>query len=138
GKVDGDAVALAHTQCSHGVGQAAHIGVQFAISDLARRDVRIVGLPNYCDFVAAGTQVAVQAVDADVQLTVGKPANAEILSVKADVLDLGRRAIPVHSASDVRPESVRVLDRLGVASFVSFLRDRVRAGKALRNGIQST
>ena len=107
-QVDGDAVALAHAERAQRIGQLAHARVQFAVADVLRGPGRVVVLEDQGGLVAARRQVAVQAVDAGVELAVLVPADVEVLEVVADVLDPRRRLEPVQALRDAAPERLRV------------------------------
>ncbi len=87
-QVDGDPVALLDAVRLQHIGHAADLGVGLGVGDLAAVG-RIVALPDDRDVVGAVRQVAVEAVGRDVQHPVGEPADAEVLAVEGDVLDLG-------------------------------------------------
>src|SRR5690606_14010810 len=135
-QVDGDAVALAHAQVAQCVAQLAHALVQLPVGDLLHRRVRAVGLEQDRDLVAALGQLAVQAVDRDVELAVGEPADAEILQVVADVLDDGRLAVPVQALGRRGPEALGILDRFAVEALVLVLADPGLGGELGLDGVQ--
>ena len=63
--VNGDAIAFLCAQHLKGVGEFADTFVQVGIGN-RQVSLRIVALPNYCNVVALGIQVAIDAVVADV------------------------------------------------------------------------
>src|SRR3546814_7216365 len=102
-QVDGDAVALDDAQVAQRVAELAHTRVQFAVGDVLRGRVGVVGFEHQRGLVAAGGEVAVEAVDAGVEFAVGVPADVEVGQVVADVEELrqiGRAdvATPVTNA----------------------------------------
>src|SRR3546814_6337787 len=98
--------------------RSAHTRVQFAVGDVLRGRVGVVGFEHQRGLVAAGGEVAVEAVDAGVEFAVGVPANVEVGQVVADVADLRRLAVPVQALGRLRPERVRVADGFGVQALV--------------------
>src|SRR5690606_29554086 len=111
-------VALGDAEAAQRVGQAADAGVQLAVAHALRLVARAVGLENQRGLVAAGGEVAVQAVHAEIELAVGEPADPEVLAVEADVADAGRRRHPLQSLGDAAPERVGIADGLGVVARV--------------------
>ncbi|MNN83748.1 hypothetical protein D3C81_2008310 [compost metagenome] len=81
-------------------------------------------------------KVAIQAVHADVQLPVGIPADMEVFGGEADVPDLRRGAMPLQALRGPGPEIIGIAVRCRVQAFILFLRDRLRAGKAIGNGVE--
>jgi hypothetical protein len=69
--------------------------LQLAVADVLRGLGRIVALEDQRGLVAARGEVAVEAVDAGVELAVGEPADVEVVELVAHVLDLRRRPEPV-------------------------------------------
>src|SRR5690606_14859171 len=134
-QVDGDAVALAHAKAAQRVAEPAYARMQFAVGDVLRRGIRVVGLEHQRGLVAAGGQVAVEAVDAGVEFAVGVPAAVEVFEVVADVADLRRLAVPVQALGDFAPEGVGVADGLGVQALVVVMADGGLGREVVGDGI---
>src|SRR3546814_6201778 len=96
--------SLDDAQVAQRVAELAHARVQFAVGDMLRGRVGVVGFEHQRGLVAAGCEVAVKTVDAGVELAVGIPADVEILQVVADVADLRRPAVPVQALGRLRSE----------------------------------
>ena len=77
-----DAVALLDAEVAQRVGELADARMQLAVADALRGRGRVVGFPDDGDLVAARGEVAVEAVDADVELAVGVPADVEVAAVE--------------------------------------------------------
>ena len=81
--------------------------------------LRVVTLPDDGRLVAAGVQVAVQAVVGDVQLAAFEPLDVEVVGVEAVV----GHFVPLLGPGDelfglLRPESLRIVDGLFVHRLV--------------------
>ena len=122
-QVDRDPIALAHTELAQRIGQLAYARMQVAIADALGRQLRVVVLEDQRGLVATRGQVAVEAVDARVELAVGVPADAEIVELEAGVLDLGRHLHPVQPLRHAAPERVGLGDGFGVQPLVVRARD---------------
>ncbi|MNM79754.1 hypothetical protein D3C81_916990 [compost metagenome] len=134
-QVDGDAVALLDAERTQCVAQAADAFVQLAVGDLLRRAVRAIGLEQDGGLVTTRGQLPVQAVDADVELTVLEPLDAEIVELVADVLDLGRLYVPIQALSGLGPECIGVVHRFAVQLLIRVLVDPGLGGECGFNGI---
>ena len=117
-QVDRHPVALLDAAVAHDVRHAAHLGVQLAIRDGLRLG-RVVPLPDDRRLVAAGGEVAVDAVVGGVGGAVLVPADRHLARPEAGVLDPGERAEPVDAPALLGPEGLRVLDRVPVLRLVS-------------------
>ena len=71
--------------------------MQFAVSEGSPL-ARLVPFENDGGVVATGIQMAIEAVDRNIQFAVGKPANAEVGFVEAAFVRAGREALPVEAA----------------------------------------
>jgi hypothetical protein len=132
--VDGDAVALGHALRAQRVGEAAHPFVQFAVGDgVGNRGV--VAFEQQRGLVAAGRQLAVEAVDRHVELAVLEPADAEIVRSVVDVPDLCRKAHPVDALGNPGPEGIGVAHRFLVHRAVIGFLDDSTGGKRIRHWI---
>ena len=100
--VDGDAVALRDVAVAQDVGHPAHLVVQLLIGDLLVV-LGIVAFPDDRDLVGALGQMAVDAVVGDVGDAVLVPLDRDVAGI-VDVLDLGRRPVPVDALGLVLPE----------------------------------
>src|SRR5205085_856957 len=112
----GDAVALLRAQRLQDVGEAADLGVEFAIGDLPRYR-GVVAFENDGDLVAALGEMAVEAVGGDVEGAVLEPLDRD-RRVEIGVLDPGEGTDPVYALRLGAPEGVRVLDRARVHRLV--------------------
>src|SRR5690606_8175331 len=105
-QVKGDAVAFAHPQVLEHIGQLGDLPMQFTVCDDACF-ARGVGLPVQGDAPGLFRQMAVDAVFCGVELTVGEPADVQVVLVPVDVADLRWRAVPVQALALFAPERVR-------------------------------
>jgi hypothetical protein len=109
--VDADPVALLDAAGLEHVAELADLCVELAIGDLLI-DVGIVALPDQGHLVAAGVQVAVQAVVGHVELAAGEPFDVQVLRVEAPVGDLVPFLEPAYIVLCLLgPEAVGVLHR---------------------------
>ncbi len=115
--VEDDAVALADAKTLQDVGEAADMVVELAIGDILR-DRRIIAFPDNGCLVAAGRHMAVDAVGADIELTVFEPFDRDVAGAEIGRLDLAERFDPVDPLAMLRPESGRIGDRRIVHFFV--------------------
>src|SRR5690606_39275581 len=83
--VDGHHVATVHVLAAQGVGQLAHLFVQFAVGDVLVLG-RVVALPDDRHLVTARFQVTIQAVVRDVQGAVGEPLDVHVVIVEGGLL----------------------------------------------------
>jgi hypothetical protein len=104
--------------------------VELAVSH-APVNAGVVALEQERGLVGARGQLAVEAVDGDVQLAVLVPADAEMRRVERDIPDARREAVPVDPLRDLRPEAVGIPQRLLVSRLVAGRADD-RAGRELR------
>ena len=132
--VDGDAVALPDAEFLQDVGELAHGGVEVAVGDRVAV-ARIIALPDEGGLVAAGFEVAVDAVGGDVEDAVRIPAHVKVSGFPGDVFHNGVGCHPVEALALLTPEGGGVCDRGGVHLPV-FLRGEVGlARKRFGNGI---
>ncbi len=114
--VQADTVTLADTARLQHVGQSADLVVQFAVAD-AGILARVVTFPDNGDLVAMLGQVAVNAVDADVELAVDKPGSLTFAQIAfvylAPALVPGQKAFGL-----LGPELVGLLKRLPVHTLI--------------------
>ena len=113
------------------VGELRDLGVQLAVADVLG-DVRVVALPDDRGLVAAGGEVAVDAVGRDVELAVLEPFDRDVVVVERGVLDAGVGLDPVEPPALLAPEGVRVGDRGGVHPLRSPRRPRRRGRPSRR------
>src|SRR5690606_38095648 len=116
------------------VGEAADALEQFAVGD-ARVHARLVAFPDDGDVVAALRQVAIDAVGADVELTVMEPADVQVAGVEGYVLYLGERLDPVDAPCLLRPEALRVFHGAAPGLLVGVLVENGARGDVIANGI---
>ncbi|MNK28893.1 hypothetical protein D3C87_472780 [compost metagenome] len=135
-QVDGDPVALLHAEVAQRIAQTAHALMQLAIGDALRRRVRAVRFKQQRDLVAPLLELAVQAVDAGIELAVLEPLDAEIVEVVADVLDRGGLLEPLQALRGLAPEGIRVLHRLAVERFVRVLVNARLGGEIRLDGVK--
>ena len=104
--VDGDPVALLHAEPAQRVREAADLLEQLAVGDRAR--VARLALPVVGDAVAeAGGDMAVEAVDADVELAADEPLRVRRLPR----VELAPRLHPVEPVALFGPEGAEALLR---------------------------
>ena len=126
--VDGDPVALAHAERAEGVGEAADLVQQLGVGD--RAGVARLALPVVGDLVAqAGGDVAVEAVDADVQL----PADEPLRVGQLPGVEVGPGLDPVEPVALLGPERAEALFGGGALEMPASLRT-ARSTKAPAGG----
>ncbi len=133
-QVDRHSVAFLYAERQQRVCALADTGMQLTVADVLRT-IRIIRLPDDGGLVAAGLQVAIQAIGGDIELAAVEPAGVEIAFQEARVLDLRELLDPIEAAADSAPESIRVLDRLRVHSFVVGAPDLSRGRKVFRDSV---
>jgi len=126
-QVDDHPVALANAQFLEDVRHLAHFAVQLAIGDVLRCLCGIVGLPDDRGLVAAGRQMAVNAIGADVQRAILEPFDVDRTECVIGGLDLGEGRDPVEPLGLFAPEAFRVRDGSRVHPVVG-VRIYVRTG----------
>ncbi len=132
-QVDRDRVALGDPQVGEGVGRTLHLLVEVGVGDVAGV---ALGLTDEVDrhlVAAAGRDVAVDGVDARVELAVGEPLREGRV---APVEGLGERGAPREVGPGLlRPEALvvggRLLVEVGLAVRPSGELGRRREGQAL-------
>ena len=87
-QVDHHPVALLHAEGVQHVAELRDLLVQLAVGDVAG-DVRVVALPDDRGLVAAGGEMAVDAVGRDVELAILEPFDRDVVVVERGVLDPG-------------------------------------------------
>src|SRR5690606_38544459 len=85
--VDGDAVALADAMRLQHIGETAYTLMELTIGDL-QVHVGLVAFPDDGGLVAAGGEMPVHAVRADIQRAVLEPFDRDIARSERGVLDL--------------------------------------------------
>ena len=110
-QVDADPVALTDPERRQDVRDAADVLLQFAVADPPVA-ARFVLDPDQGGLVGLRRGVAVDAVDAGVELAVLEPGEVDGVEIPAPRRP--RRREPVEGRGLVEPEPVRVLDRLAV------------------------
>src|SRR5262249_19624668 len=104
----------ADTQCNQSIGAATNLLMQLGIGE-GSGAIRTVAFPDDGRLVGLALQVAVQAVRADIQLTIFVPADAEVFPVEGDVHYSAVRFAPRETLTHLAPEAFRVLARLATA-----------------------
>ncbi|MNV69135.1 hypothetical protein D3C71_1620300 [compost metagenome] len=135
-QVDGDPVAFLDTEIAQCVAEPAGALIQLAIGDALRRCIGAVRFEQQGDLVAAFVELAIQAVDAGVELAVFEPFDAEIVELVADVLDAGRFLEPVQALGGLAPEGIRMLHRFAVELLVRVLVDPRCRGERGVDGVK--
>ncbi|MNP41228.1 hypothetical protein D3C76_1349180 [compost metagenome] len=135
--IDSHHVAAVHVLATQGVGELAHLLVQFAVSDVAAFG-RVIALPDDRDLIAALGQMTVQAVVGNVQGAVGEPFDVDMVIVEGGLLHRGERLDPVEALGLLAPEAVRVDDRLLVHRLVGRLVGQRVSQNLGTNGIQGS
>ena len=105
--VDHDPAAAMDAALLQQVREAAGFLVQLAIG-VAMAVPRLVGLEDDGRPVAMLLEVSVEAIDGQVQLTVGVPADVEIVFVEGPVARLLRGLVPVKPPGLFQPEGIRI------------------------------
>jgi hypothetical protein len=119
--VERDPVAFHHALCLQHVGEAADLGVQFAIRDLARFFRWLVRLPDDRDGVALLGEMAVDAVGSDVELAIVEPFDVEVGLRERPVAGDRRCGDPVEPLGRlIEPEAAGVACRCLVQLFIFF------------------
>ena len=130
-QIDRHPLAAFHAARFKQVGKAADVFMQLAISDLAVRLARAIGLPQDRDVIAACGQMAVKAIGRKVQRAILEPADAEVRLMERGVLDLGVWLDPIKPLAVFGPERLRILNRLAIHRKVARLVHQ-RIGRPLR------
>src|SRR5690606_18718720 len=115
--VQTDPVTLADTALLEHVGQAADLVMQFAVGDVAGL-VGIVAFPDDGRLVGALLQVAVDAVDADVEFGIDEPGGFAGFHVALVYLAPGLHPFD-EAVRLLGPEHVRLFDGLAVHALVA-------------------
>ena len=85
--------------------------MQFAVANVQIL-AGIVALPDNSGVVGFFGQVAVDAIDAGVELAVGEPFDGDVIGLPGNVADLRKLALPKQLARLGRPKGVSILQRL--------------------------
>ena len=114
--VNADPIPFLDAQSLQDVGELADVFVQLPVGDFLVF-LGVVTFPDDGDLIAAGRQMAVQAVVADVELGALEPANVALGEIPVQHL------VPGLEPSDeliglLRPEALRVIDRALVHFFI--------------------
>ena len=107
-QVDRDPVALAYAKPAQRIGKAADLGMQLPVRQDAAVILRLA-LPDQRIAVAMQVEMAIQAVDRDIQDAVGEPADPHV-AVEAAVVGKLWRPDPVEPSRLFLPEAVRIGD----------------------------
>ena len=127
-QVDHDAVALADAERLQDVGELRDLRVQLAVADV-RAGRRVVALPDDRGLLAAGREMAVDAVGRDVELAVLEPVDRDVGLVEAGVLDPGVGPDPVEPLPSSRQNpSGSAID---AAYFAAYLPASIRAWETI-------
>ncbi len=105
--VDHHPVAALDAALLQQVGEAAGLFVQLAIGERAAV-AGLVGLEDQRGAVAMLGEVPVEAIDRQVELAVGVPADVEIVLVERPVAGLRRELVPGQPPRLVEPEAVGI------------------------------
>ena len=105
--VDHHAVAALHPALEEQVGQAAGLVEQFAVSDGAAF-AGLVGLEDERRLVAMLGDVAVEAIDGEVERPVLEPADAEVRLAERPIAGDRRHPVPRQAPGLIEPELVGV------------------------------
>ena len=110
-QIDHHAVALLDALRLQNIGHAAGVFQQFGIGDMLGRGLWVIRLPDNRGLGRAGRHVAVDAIGADVQLSVLKPFDRDLTKGEIRVLYLGERARPIDAQPLLGPEGFGISDR---------------------------
>ena len=120
------AIACLHAEGFERVGELADFAVQLFVADVPAH-ARIVAFEDDRGLVGAVGQVTVDAVHADIELAVFKPADVQIVFRERHILDFRVRLAPVQHPGLLRPEGLVVVDGLTVKFLVLLLINQVLA-----------
>ena len=114
-QIEGDAVAFPGAERLQAIGHAHHVGVQFAIGDVAG-DPGLVALPDDCGLVRPGGEMPVDGIVAEVEDAILIPFDID--RIVGPVADRGRRRHPIEPLRLLTPEAVRILQRSPVQRII--------------------
>ena len=122
-QIDAHPVALLDAPGFEDIGQLADFGVQLPVGQ-ALVFFGIVAFPENGHLVAAGFEVAVEAVIGHIQLAAREPADEQMIGIEAVIRD----PVPLPAPGDepfglFGPEARRVLDRLLIQGGVALSAD---------------
>ena len=87
------------------------------------RSIGVITFPDDGRLISSGVQMPVNTIVGDIQLTVFKPANMNVILRKTRILHLGKRFGPVQAHGFAPPECFTVLDGFLVQHFIARLVD---------------
>jgi hypothetical protein len=108
-QVDRDTVTLLRAKALEHIGEAAYALVQLPVGDLQVHR-GFVAFPDDGDLVAAGGEVAVHAIGADIQRCVLIPSDENVVVSVGGVLDLRIRFDPVDALAVLAPKRIRIAE----------------------------
>src|SRR3546814_7631429 len=95
----------------------------------------VIALPDQRGLFATAGELAIQAIDRDIELAIGKPADVEIIELERHIAHDGGLAHPVQTLGNLAPERVRIAYRCRVAAAVILGLDGGLCDKRVRCGI---
>src|SRR5690606_19467454 len=115
--VDADAIALFHAALFQHIGETADCKMQLVVGDGAV-DGGIVALPDESDLITASHQVAIDTVDADIELAAAEPAR--VAAVEIELAHAVPAFIPAQKLLRLlAPELLGLLDRGAIHGVVT-------------------
>ena len=113
--VDGNAIALLHTQRLQHIGELLHLPMKLLIRESSH--LTRFALPNQCSFVfATGLNMAIKTVVGKIDLSADKPLCPGTLPVEHLVPFFE----PVQFAGNAAPKLLRLFDRFTIDALVLF------------------
>ena len=128
-------VALTNPTLFQDIGKTADFIVQF----FKRHNLMtrwMVTFPNDRRLMWMFFKMTIKTVGSNIQLTICKPFNFKIISVKIGVFNFGKRFNPVNDFCLLRPKAFRIVDRLLITCFIFFEIGTCSCGKLLWHWIE--
>ena len=133
-QVDGDTVAFFDAVRFQHIGEFAHFAVQFLIGDVPGF-IGIVAFPDDGGLVGAFGEMAVDAIQRDIGLSVLEPVDRDLAGGIGHVLDFGEGLDPVDTFAMLAPERIGIADGLFVHGLVLGIVHPCAFRPLCRNGI---
>jgi hypothetical protein len=121
-QINRDTVAFSDVAGAQNIGEFADFVVQLPIGDMFRFG-RMIAFPDDGSLVAAGGEMAVDAVPRDVQHAIFEPFDGDFAGREGRVFDLGEGLDPADALRLLGPEAARIAHRTGIHRLVTGLID---------------